>query len=111
MVKADTETSAHGASDLPGHPGRAGLVAAELVRVQYRNIPTAVTVNAVISALLCLALWDTVAPERLTGWLAAISLVAVVRYLFWRRFTEQAAAPTDTLFWQRAALLGCCVNG
>jgi signal transduction histidine kinase/CheY-like chemotaxis protein len=111
MVKADMETSARGASDLPGHPGRAGLVAAELVRVQYRNIPTAVTVNAVISALLCLALWDTVAPERLIGWLAAIYVIAVVRYLFWRRFTELAATPTNTLFWQRVAFVGCGVNG
>jgi two-component system, sensor histidine kinase len=111
MVKADTESSAHGASDQPGHPGRAGLVAAELVRVQYRNIPTAVIVNAVISALLCLALWDTVAPERLIGWLAAIYVVAVVRYLFWRRFTSTAVTPASTPFWQRVAFLGCGVNG
>ena len=67
MGSADTEPGVHGASGLADHPGRAGLVAAELVRAQYRNIPTAVAVNAIIAALLCLALQETVSLERLAG--------------------------------------------
>ena len=65
MRNGDTEPSVPGGSEPADPPGRAGLVATELVRAQYRNIPTAVAVNAIISGLLCFALRDTVSPERL----------------------------------------------
>jgi two-component system, sensor histidine kinase len=87
---------------------RAGLVAAELVRAQYRNLPTAVAVNAVISGLLCFALHETVPMERLVGWLVVVYLVATARYLIWRRFN---AAPAHTELFRRLALIGSAVNG
>jgi signal transduction histidine kinase/CheY-like chemotaxis protein len=112
MGKADTEPSVHGASELAtGHPGRAGLVAAELVRAQYRNIPTAVGVNAVISSLLCFALRDTVSLQRLGGWLFAIYLIAAVRYVLCRSFNAAVLAPANTSFWRRLAFLGSGING
>jgi signal transduction histidine kinase/ActR/RegA family two-component response regulator len=89
-------------------PERAGLVAAELVRAQYRNIPTAVAVNATISGLLCIALQETVPVERLVWWLVAVYLVATTRYLLWRRF--HTAAPNTELF-RRLAIIGSGVNG
>src|SRR5947207_2183441 len=89
-------------------PERAGLVAAELVRAQYRNIPTAVAVNAIISGLLCIALQETVPMERLVWWLVAVYLVATTRYLVWRRFH---VSPPDTDLFRRLALIGSGVNG
>jgi signal transduction histidine kinase len=89
-------------------PERAGLVAAELVRAQYRNIPTAVAVNAIISGLLCIALQETVPMERLVWWLVVVYLVATTRYLIWRRY--HAAPPNPELF-RRLALVGSGVNG
>jgi signal transduction histidine kinase/CheY-like chemotaxis protein len=111
MQIADTEASVHGASGLSDHQNRAGLVAAELVRAQYRNIPTAVTVNAVISALLCVALRETVSVERLGWWLGAICTVATVRYLLCRRFNASALTVASTPFWRRMAFLGSGLNG
>lgn len=89
-------------------PERAGLVAAELVRAQYRNIPTAVAVNAIISGLLCIALQETVPMERLVWWLVAVYLVATTRFLFWRRFHS---APLDPELFRRLAFIGSGVNG
>jgi signal transduction histidine kinase/CheY-like chemotaxis protein len=89
-------------------PERAGLVAAELVRAQYRNIPTAVAVNATISGLLCIALQETVPVERLVWWLVAVYLVATTRYLLWRRFHT---APPNTELFRRLAIIGSGVNG
>src|SRR5712672_3204023 len=86
MGNADTEPAVHGGSAPADAPGRAGLVAAELVRAQYRNIPTAVVVNATISGLLCIALRETVSPERLGWWLCAVYSVAAARFLLWRQF-------------------------
>ena len=112
MGNPDAEPSVQGASELADNPGRAGLVAAELARAQYRNIPTAVGVNLIISALLCVALRQTVSLERLGWWLAAIWTVAGVRYLLWRRFnrssiTTEAAARR----WRNIATLGSGING
>ena len=87
------------------------MVAAELVRAQYRNIPTAVTVNAIISGLLCIALQETVPTERLAWWLVAVYLVATTRYFLWRRFQSTPLTPASTLFWRRLAAFGSGVNG
>ena len=92
-------------------PGRAGFVAAELVRAQYRNIPTAVAVNAIISGLLCIALRETVSAERLGWWLCAVYAVACVRFLLWRRFNTAAVNVGTPKQWRRLALLGSGVNG
>lgn len=89
-------------------PERAGLVAAELVRAQYRNIPTAVAVNAIVSGLLCIALQETVPMERLVWWLVVVFLVATTRYVIWRRFH---AAPPNTELFRRLAIIGSGVNG
>src|SRR6266403_778109 len=111
MGNADTEPSLGGASGPTDRPGRAGLVAAELVRAQYRNIPTAVTVNAIISGLLCLALQETVSLERLLWWLGAIYLVAATRFLLWYRFNKATLTAPTTPQWRRFALVGSGVNG
>jgi signal transduction histidine kinase/ActR/RegA family two-component response regulator len=90
---------------------RAGLVAADLVRAQYRNIPTAVAVNAVIAALLCIALQETVPLERLGWWLLAVYVVAASRFLVWRRFQSASQDPAEVLMYRRLAVAGSGVNG
>ena len=111
MGNADTEPSAHGGSTPANPPGRAGLVAAELVRVQYRNIPTAVAVNVVICGLLCIALRETVSPERLGWWLCAVYAVAAARFLLWRRFNSVTLNVASGGKWRRIAALGSGING
>jgi len=87
------------------------LVAAELVRAQYRNIPTAVAVNAIIAGLLCLALKETVSLERLGWWLAAVYAVAGTRYFLWRGFHSATLSDASTQLWRRIAFFGSGVNG
>jgi signal transduction histidine kinase len=111
MGSADTEPAVHGASGPRNHPGRAGLVAAELARAQYRNIPTAVAVNAIICGLLCLALRKTVSVERLGWWLCAVYAVAAARYFLWIRFNRSTLTDAKTARWRRAAILGSGING
>src|SRR4051812_2748069 len=89
-------------------PERAGLVAAELVRAQYRNLPTAIAVNAIISGLLCIALQETVPIDHLAWWLVAVYLVATTRLVIWRRFQ---AGISDTALFRRLAIIGSGVNG
>jgi two-component system, sensor histidine kinase len=112
MGKADTEPTVHGgAGTLADQTGRAGLVGAELVRTQYRNLPTAVAVNVIISGLLCVALRETVSPDRLAGWLAAVYGVAAVRFLLWRQFNKISLVAANAPRWRLYALLGSGTNG
>jgi signal transduction histidine kinase len=111
MVKGDTEPSVRDRSEPANHPGRAGLVAADLVRAQYRNIPTAVAVNAIISALLCIALHETISLGRLAGWLGTVYVVAGTRYLLWRRFNKTPLTFANTSRWRQMAFFGSGVNG
>jgi signal transduction histidine kinase len=87
------------------------LVAAELVRAQYRNIPTAVAVNAIISGLLCIALHETVSLGRLGWWLCAVYAVAGARFLLWRQFNRDTLKVARSGQWRRMALLGCGASG
>ena len=87
------------------------MVAAELARAQYRNIPTAVAVNVIISGLLCLALQETVSHERLGWWLSAVYAVAAVRLLLWHRFNGTTLTLANTRLWRRIAYLGSGANG
>ena len=89
-------------------PERAGLVAAELVRAQYRNLPTAIAVNAIISGLLCIALQETVPIDHLAWWLVAVYLVATTRFVIWGRFR---AGSSNTALFRRLAIIGSGVNG
>jgi signal transduction histidine kinase len=87
------------------------LVAAELVRAQYRNIPTAVAVNAIISGLLCIALRETVSLERLGWWLCAVYAIALARFLLWRQFNADPLKVARSRQWRRIGWLGSGVNG
>lgn len=111
MGSAETESTAQGVSGPADHPGRAELVAAELVRAQYRNIPTAVAVNAIISGLLCLALQDAVSFERLGWWLLAVYAIAGSRYFLWHQFNRTALTVQNTRRWRLFAFCGSGLNG
>src|SRR5579872_3620666 len=126
MGTAETASSVHLASSPAARPGRAELVAAELVRSQFRNIPTAIAVNAIISVLLCVALRETVSAERLLWWLGAVYLIAAARLLMWRVFMVgdplRASLPAAyehqgrplyiaAVRWRGLAFLGSGVNG
>ena len=111
MGSAETEPTLHAACGPTDRPDRAGLVAAELVRAQYRNIPTAVGVNVVISGLLCVALRETVSHERLGWWLCAVYAIAAARYLLWSRFNRGTLTEAIASRWARLAFLGAGMNG
>jgi len=112
MGNADTEPSVRGASGPADHPGRAGLVAAALVRAQYRNISDQqLPSTPSFAAFLCLALRETVSPERL-AWLAERNLPGRRhRLLLWHRFHKIPLHAANTLRWRHIATLGSGANG
>ncbi len=94
-----------------GAENRARLVAAEQVRIQYRNMPTAFIANAFVSAILCFTLRNSVPAGTLTGWLAAEYLWVFTRYLQWRAFGRVQPAATQISRWRLQTWLGSAING
>src|ERR1700750_2442039 len=92
-------------------PTRARLVAAEQVRSQYQNMPTACISNAVASVILCFTLRDTVSTPILLGWLAAAYSWVLGRFLQWRAFNRAQPAPADIERWLLYGIAGSAYNG
>ncbi|HWM71460.1 MAG TPA: hybrid sensor histidine kinase/response regulator [Steroidobacteraceae bacterium] len=95
-----------------GQPAtRAPLVAAEQVRIQYRNMPTAIISNACVSLILCFTLRNSVPTTTLIGWLAAEYVWVASRFAQWRAFWRAQPAASNIARWRVNGIVGSAVNG
>jgi two-component system, sensor histidine kinase len=95
-----------------GEPAtRALLVAAEQVRIQYKNMPTAFISNALVSVILCFTLRDSVPTVTLAGWLGAEYAWVVYRFFQWRAFNRAQPAASDIARWRVRGIVGSAING
>jgi signal transduction histidine kinase/CheY-like chemotaxis protein len=92
-------------------PDRAALVAAEKVRIQYRNMPTAMVGCSVISALMGFALVKGAGLERVVGWMAFVYTWVVARFFQWRAFNRINPTPQNMALWRRLGIGGSAVAG
>ncbi len=90
---------------------RTPLVAAQLVRTQYRNMPTAFLSNAVVSVILCFTLRDSVPTGTLYGWLGAEYAWVVYRFFQWNAFRRAQPPPADIARWRIHGMVGSALNG
>jgi signal transduction histidine kinase len=87
------------------------LIAAEQVRTQYGNMPTALISNAVVSAILCFVLRDVVPLPKLASWLSAEYVWVIGRLVLWRQFKRANPPASNISSWRRYALAGSALNG
>jgi two-component system, sensor histidine kinase len=87
------------------------LIAAEQVRAQYGNMPTAFISNAVVAVILCFVLREVVALPTLTWWLGGVYLWVIGRYTLWRRFNRVKPPAADIGRWRTYALIGSALSG
>jgi signal transduction histidine kinase len=92
-------------------PDRAALIAAEKVRIQYRNMPTAFVGSAVICSLMGFALAGGVGAARVICWMAAVYLWAAARMIQWRTFNRINPLPRDMARWRRLSIGGSALAG
>jgi hypothetical protein len=67
---------------------RAVLIAAEKVRIQYRNMPTAFIGSAIVCSLMGFALLSGAGLEKTIAWMAVVYLWVITRFIQWRDSTE-----------------------
>ena len=92
-------------------PDRATLIAAEKVRIQYRNMPTAFIGSAVICSLMGFALMTGAGLEKTIGWMIVVYLWVIARFIQWRAFNRIAPAPLDMRLWRRLGIAGSALAG
>jgi two-component system, sensor histidine kinase len=95
----------------PGPAQRALLVAAELVRIQYRGMPTAFISHGLVSVIMCVTLRDSVPIGTLAAWLGAVYVWVLLRFLQWHTFRRVQPAATEISKWRRHAWFGSGLNG
>jgi two-component system, sensor histidine kinase len=92
-------------------PDRATLIAAEKVRIQYRNMPTAVVGSAVISSMMAVALAKGAGVEKVACWVAVVHTWVIARIIQWRAFNRINPSPTDMRRWHWLGIGGSAVAG
>jgi two-component system, sensor histidine kinase len=96
---------------LASHADRALLIAAEKVRIQYRNMPTAFIGAAVISSLMGFALAKGAGIAKVICWTALVYTWVVARLIQWRAFNRINPQPADMRPWRRLGIGGSAVAG
>ena len=85
---------------LASHVDRALLIAAEKVRIQYRNMPTAFVGSAVICSMMGFALAKGAGVEKVVCWVAVVYTWVIARMIQWRAFNRINPSPTDMRRWR-----------
>jgi len=92
-------------------PDRAALIAAEKVRIQYRNMPTAFIGSAIICSLMGFALMSGAGLEKTIGWMIVVYLWAIARFIQWRAFNRINPSPLQMRPWRRLGIAGSALAG
>jgi signal transduction histidine kinase/CheY-like chemotaxis protein len=92
-------------------PDRALLIAAEKVRIQYRNMPTAFVGSAVICTLMGFALAGGTGVAKVICWMAVVYIWVIARMIQWRAFNRINPSPADMRPWRRLGICGSAVAG
>ena len=92
-------------------PDRALLIAAEKVRIQYRNMPTAFIGSAVICSLMGVALLKGAGVEKTLSWMAVVYTWVIARFINWRAFNRINPSPTDMRLWRQLGIGGSALAG
>ena len=92
-------------------PDRAALIAAEKVRIQYRNMPTAFVGSAVICSLMGCVLTGGVGPPKVISWMSVVYLWSLARMIQWRAFNRINPSPTDMRRWRYLGIGGSAAAG
>jgi len=96
---------------LASHADRASLIAAEKVRIQYRNMPTAFIGSAVICSLMGFALAKGAGFAKVLCWMAVVYTWVLARMIQWRAFNRVNPSPADMQVWRRLSIGGSAVAG
>ncbi|HYH37481.1 MAG TPA: PAS domain-containing hybrid sensor histidine kinase/response regulator [Azospirillum sp.] len=86
-------------------------VAAERIRLLYRQMPLVLVVNVVNTALVGFALWEPATAATLVLWIGALALVTAARAALWGWYVRRRPEDTDMAPWGRRFAVASAVSG
>ena len=101
MQTRDVESS----DRTPGSPGREHVIAAELIRAQYANMPGAFIGSAVTASFMAAVLYDKLPSRTVLLWLAAAYVNCLIRIVLWRWFLSANPTTEDMPRWGRYGVI------
>jgi len=90
---------------------RALLTEAEKIRIQYRNMPTAMLGMVVICTLMSMVLEAGTGPGRIAIWMACVYVWAGARFLLWRAFSRLQPPAQEIHRWRTYSVVGSAFAG
>src|SRR6185312_14750796 len=90
---------------------RNSLLAAELIRAQYANMPGAFIGSAVTASFMAAVLYDKLTAGVVLTWLGAAYVNCAIRLLLWRRFCVAAPEVEAMPRWARYAVISAVIAG
>ena len=92
-------------------PATDAAVYAEQIRTLYRQTLAIVAVNPINAAIVAAVIWPWAHPWLLTGWVAAMTAVAVVRTRLRRQYLSAQPAVDEHVVWARRLVWGAWATG
>ncbi len=90
---------------------RALLTEAEMIRIQYRNMPTAFLGTVVIATLMGLVLEAGTGPQKVAVWMTLVYVWTIGRFFQWRAFNRADPPPHQMGRWRVYSIVGSAVAG
>jgi signal transduction histidine kinase/CheY-like chemotaxis protein len=90
---------------------RGSLLAAELIRAQYANMPGAFIGSAVTASFMAAVLYDKLTAGAVLTWLVAAYVNCAMRLALWRRFHLAAPEVEAMPRWGRYAVVSAVIAG
>ncbi len=94
-----------------GDPEAAAEIGAERVAAAFRQTPHAIVVTIVNAALMAALLVIGLGQNAVLYWLAAVLVVALLRFLVCRAYSQKARGVDDAAFWGQAAAVSSGLAG
>lgn len=90
---------------------REPIIAAELIRVQYANMPGAFIGSAVTASFMVAVFYDKLPARLVLPWLVASYVSCGMRLLLWQRFCVVTPEVADMTRWARYAVFSSIIAG
>jgi signal transduction histidine kinase/CheY-like chemotaxis protein len=90
---------------------RSLLVQAETIRQQFRIMPGAFVGSALVATLVVAMLIDRSSPNALLGWLLAVYILSLARFVMWRLFKDANPGARKIGRWGRLAIIAAGLSG
>ena len=90
---------------------REPIIAAELIRAQYANMPGAFIGNAVTASFMVAVFYDKLPARVVLPWLVASYVSCGMRLLLWQRFCVVTPEVADMARWARYAVFSSILAG